>query len=181
MKKSFWILLIVVILGAVIYMNLYEPESGEAENASVVAEGEAEITTAPKVSEGADMLTGMYGLAGVEWVFTEKTPGDGLNAPVTIARVQPVGVTRPDGRTIETATWRMGDQQGTCSQIATPADEKTSALSYAQCWWAGGGNQFRAVRDGNLLRVDVRGVDEEEAAPANFKQLMVIDLASIAQ
>lgn len=180
MKKSFWILLIAVVLGAVIYMNLSTQEAGKAENA-LVTEEDTEIATAAKVPQGADILTGMYGLAGVEWVFTEKTPGDGLNAPVTTARVQPVGVTRPDGRAIEVSTWRMGDQQGTCSEIAKPADEQVAAISYAQCWWAGGGNQFRAVRDGNILRVDVRSVDEEETAPATFKQLVVIDLASIAK
>jgi hypothetical protein len=180
MKKSFWILMIAVVLGAVIYMNLSTQEGGDTENAVVIQEG-AEMTTAQKVPQGADILTGMYGLAGVEWVFTEKTPGDGFRAPVTTARVQPVGVTRPDGRTIEVSTWRMGDQQGSCAEIAKPADEKIAAISYAQCWWAGGGNQFRAVRDGNVLRVDVRSVDEEETAPATFKQLVVIDLASIAQ
>lgn len=180
MKKSYWILIIAVALGAVVFMNLDTKTTPMIQDDVVTGE---EITTpaAQEVSQGANMLTGMYGLAGVEWVFTEKTPGDGLKAPVTTARVQPVGVTHPDGRAIEVATWRMGDQQGSCSEIAKPVDETVAALSYAQCWWAGGGNQFRAVRDGNILRVDVRSVDEEETAPATFKKLVVIDLATITQ
>jgi len=139
------------------------------------------LETADKQPQGADMLTGSYGLAGVEWIFTEIKPGDGMNAPVVQARVQLVGVTHPDGRKIEVAPWRLSQEQGSCSEIDKPADEKVAALSYAQCWWAGGGNQFRAVRDGNMLRGDVRGVDEEEESPATFKQLVVIDLASIAK
>lgn len=175
MKKFIWVLVLVVV-AVVIYIGTNKDKA----DVPVVVET-TEISTADPVVQGADMLTGTYGLAGVEWVFTEKTPGDGFNAPVTTARVQLVGVTRPDGRKIEVATWRMGDQQGSCSEIAKPADEQVSAISYAQCWWAGGGNQFRAVRAGNILRVDVRGVDEMEESPATFKQLVVIDLASIAQ
>ncbi len=179
MKKSFWILLIVVVLAAVVFMNMNNAETPETENTTeqLATADPGDIVTGGQ----ADMLTGTYGLAGVQWVFTEKAAGDGFHAPVTTARIQPVGVTRPDGRKIDVATWRLGDQQGTCSEIAKPADEVTAALSYAQCWWAGGGNQFRAVRDGNVLRVDVRGVDEGETAPATFKQLVVIDLASIAK
>ena len=179
MKKSFWILLIVVVLAAVVYMNIDSATKSSSENTSDELAGDTAQTSESLIP--ADVLTGMYGLAGVQWVFTEKTPGDGLHAPVTTARIQPVGVTRPDGRKIDVATWRLGDQQGTCSEIAKPADEAAGALSYAQCWWAGGGNQFRAVREDNILRVDVRSVDEAEEAPATFKQLVVIDLASIAK
>lgn len=179
MKKILWLLIAVVVVG-VIYMNVRKSAMTETDATSGDANQTIE-TAQPADGVGADMLTGMYGLSGVEWVFTPKTEGDGFHAPITTARVQPVGVTRPDGRKIEVSTWRLGDQQGTCSKIDKPADETVSALSYAQCWWAGGGNQFRAVRDGNILRVDVRGVDEEESVPATFKQLVVIDLAAIAK
>ncbi len=181
MKKSIWILAIAVVLGAVIFMNL---DSAQVEPPLVAADGEEKVLGAADATASlleADPLTGRYGLAGVRWIFSQISEGDGLNAPVTQARVQPLGVTHPDGRAIEVATWRLGNYQGSCAEIAKPADEAVAAIAYAQCWWAGGGNQFRAVRDGNILRIDVRDVDEEESAPAMFKQLSVINLATIVE
>ncbi len=176
MKKLIWILVVVVLVGAVVYLNADKSVAPESEDV-VSGENAKEETT----STGASLLAGSYGLTGVEWVFTQKSEGDGFKAPVASVRIQPVGVTRPDGRKIEVATWRLGDYQGSCAKIDKPADETVAALSYAQCWWAGGGDQFRVVRDGNSLRVDIRPVDEMEEAPATWKQLAVINLETIAQ
>lgn len=154
-------------------MNMVEQDA-------VVPETDQEQSEA-SASVEANLVRGTYGLADVAWVFTQTKEGDGFVAPRVSARIQPIGVTRPDGRKLEVATWRLGEYDGSCAEIAKPADEKEEALGYAQCWWAGGGKQFRASREGNVLRVDVRDVDEMESAPALFKQLVVIDLAAIVK
>lgn len=177
MKKSIWMLVIVVVVAAVVYMNM-EKQDGEV---ALVDEQDGAAEAAPEGIRSPDLLTGTYGLGGVDWVFTTVREGDGYAAPRTAARVQPLGVVRPDGRLLEVATWRLGEYDGSCAPISKPADEQVAAIAYAQCWWAGGGSQFRAVREGNVLRVDVRDVDEMESAPATFKQLVVIDLSTIAQ
>lgn len=167
--------MLIVVVAAVVYMNIEKPETTPTEDEQAAALEDA--TT----GGGASVLGGVYGLSGVDWVFAQTKEGDGMNPPRVSARIQPLGVTRPDGRKIEVATWRLGEYDGSCASITKPADEKGEALGYAQCWWAGGGKQFRAVRDGNILRVDVRDVDEMEEAPATFKQLVVIDLAAIVK
>ncbi len=177
--KKIIINLVPLILIIGVALVLYGVFSGPKEDA---ASNESET-----IQEGASTTlatSDLYRVDKVQWLFEPQAEG-AYGMPNTKVRIQLTGVYRPDGRQISVLPYRLGVYQGSCEEIVAPSDDVlpngASSLGYAQCWFAGIGEQFSVIRKDNLVITRVRTVAEEESQPEPFNRLSEIDLTTIVR
>jgi hypothetical protein len=177
--KKFIINIVPLILIVGVALVLYGVFSGPKDEVA------SEETTQNQESASTTVATSeLYRVDKVQWLFEPQAEG-AYGMPNTKVRIQLVGVYRPDGRQITVLPYRLGVYQGSCAEITAPTDDVlpkgATSLGYAQCWFAGIGEQFSVIREGNTVISRVRTVAEEESQPEPFNRLSAIDLTTIVR
>ncbi len=177
--KKFIINIVPLILIVGVALVLYGVFSGPKDEVA------SEETAQNQESASTTVATNeLYRVDKVQWLFEPQAEG-AYGTPNTKVRIQLTGVYRPDGRQITVLPYRLGVYQGSCVEVAAPADDVlpkgTTSLGYAQCWFAGIGEQFSVIRQNNLVIARVRTVAEEESQPEPFNRLSEIDLTTIVR
>lgn len=72
----------------------------------------------------------------------------------------------------------LGTVKGTCSKqnIDAKLSPAEIMLDGIQCWWAGAGDEFVAVRIGKVVQIKRRAIQEEDTTPPLFNPGAIINL-----